>query len=172
MTRNKATRSSSHFNSEPAGRRADSQGVTLRSPERGRPLSRSRGRLASARDRQRLREREFAERARVEEMLASAPPLSPLLSERPLPKGPARLRALPVHASTCPVCTSTKVVRDEVMSGGLLRLSECLHCDHRWTDRPRSRAVLAPAHSVVAEVAPSVSIASAATAGVPARASG
>ncbi|MFK7895590.1 MAG: hypothetical protein AB8G23_07120 [Myxococcota bacterium] len=65
----------------------------------------------------------------MEEMLATAP-----LS---LPEEPSRLRVVPVSA--CPVCASSKVVCDDVMSSGLLRLSECLHCDHRWTHRPRAR---------------------------------
>lgn len=149
-----------------------SQTPSLRSSDRARPLSRSRGRLASARDRQRLRERQFAERARVEEMLATAPiPLpapsvspSPSLSPSPspspspsasqeliafVPEGPSRLRGLRPQPSTCPVCASEKVVCDEVVSGGLLKLSECLHCEHRWTKRPRAhtrpRSVLTPA---------------------------
>lgn len=102
------------------------------------PSRPSRGRLASARDRQRLRERQFAERSRVEEMLASAPLVLPEPASRPghFSTRPG-LRSVP--EAGCPVCASAKIVRDEVMSAGLLRLSECLHCDHRWTERPRAR---------------------------------
>lgn len=50
----------------------------------------------------------------------------------------AGLRA--IGARDCPVCASTKIVSDEVASSGMLRLSECLNCDHRWTDRPHANA--------------------------------
>jgi transcription elongation factor Elf1 len=40
----------------------------------------------------------------------------------------------------CPVCGSAKLASDEVfVAGGTMRLVECLHCDHRFTSRPRSR---------------------------------
>ena len=43
-----------------------------------------------------------------------------------------RLRALPAMPPSCPVCASTTVTTDEVaQTGGSLRLSECLHRDHR-----------------------------------------
>ncbi|MBJ19003.1 MAG: hypothetical protein CL933_06200 [Deltaproteobacteria bacterium] len=118
--------------------------------------------LGSARDRKRLRDRNAAERARVEQMLANAP--SPLGSAptpgarkgtnrhpAPLrtPLAAARARVSPsasrapllqvVGPRGCPVCASSKVVSDEVFQGGTMRLSECLHCDHRWTERPRGR---------------------------------
>ena len=32
-----------------------------------------------------------------------------------------------------------EVAADEVLHGGRLRLVECLHCDHRWTERPARR---------------------------------
>ena len=79
-------------------------------------------------------------------------------SKPPAPSGPSpsRLRALPTaQGRACPVCASGKVVSDEVVhvggtsgarggarggaKGATLRLSECLHCDHRWTDRTRGR---------------------------------
>ncbi|MEM9176387.1 MAG: hypothetical protein AAGC67_14255 [Myxococcota bacterium] len=42
--------------------------------------------------------------------------------------------------SSCPVCASTTVTSDEVAQpGGALRLAECLHCDHRWTEKPTRR---------------------------------
>ena len=125
--------------------------------------------LGSARDRQRLRDRNAAERVRVEEMLANAPfttalspgflaspspglvgpttsPVSPppfpspssfsVSSPVSFPRSPLRR---PVFGRGCPVCASSKVVSDEVSCAGTMRLSECLHCDHRWTDRPRAR---------------------------------
>ena len=106
------------------------------------PRSHSGSGLASARDRQRVRERNAAERARVERMLASAP-LSRSLSGSPqaLPGSAARgsvsLRALP--SPGCPVCCSGRTASDEVYQQGTLRLWECLHCDHRWTERPSRR---------------------------------
>lgn len=105
------------------------------------------GRLASARDRQRLQERRAEERARVERMLASAPvPVERRSSRRArsadapatAPQRRSRgLQALP--APGCPVCGSGKTVTDEVFQSGTLLLSECLHCEHRWTARPRGR---------------------------------
>jgi hypothetical protein len=99
--------------------------------------------LASGRDRQRLRERNAAERERVEGMMASgAVPLErrahsrepAIHSQEPFPIG---LRAVP--PTGCPVCGDGRTVTDEVMHGGTLRVSECLHCEHRWTQRPRAR---------------------------------
>lgn len=119
--------------------------------------------LGSDRDRQRLQERNAAERSRVERMLAegpsslgasfslptqpparwnsSHPVVTPPVSTRP---SRSRLRARPTTQTAargwaCPVCASGKVVSDEVAHGGTLRLSECLHCDHRWTERTRAR---------------------------------
>ena len=128
---------------------------------------RARGRrgegLASARDRQRLRERNKAERERVEGMIASVeipverradgresqvleymPDSIQLghghghgLGHRP---GPGHgLRA--TQPASCPVCGDGGIVTDEVMHGGTLRVSECLHCEHRWTRRPKGRWV-------------------------------
>jgi hypothetical protein len=122
--------------------------------------------LGSARDRQRLRDRNAAERVRVEEMLANAPCTAPPPGFPAAPPlGLVRLTTPPVSTPSfsasfpasfpvsfltpsprrsvfgrgCPVCASSKVVSDEVSCGGTMRLSECLHCDHRWTDRPRGR---------------------------------
>ena len=109
------------------------------------------GRLSSARDRQKVRERNAAERTRVEEMLASAPidakprmPFSPSapssVEQSRSPSSAFHLRALSSSPEGCPVCESGKVVRDEVFEAGTtLRLSECLNCEHRWTARPRAR---------------------------------
>ena len=112
---------------------------------------RARGRrgegLTSARDRQRLRERKTAERDRVEGMTASAAlPVDrrarsreagvPQCTPHPLPSG---LRA--VQPVGCPVCGDGRIVTDEVMHGGTLRVLECLHCEHRWTQRPKGRWV-------------------------------
>ena len=107
------------------------------------------GRLSSARDRQQVRERNAAERTRVEEMLASAPidaeprmSAQPSSIEQPRPPSSAfHLRALSGSPAGCPVCESGKVVRDDVFEAGTtLRLSECLNCEHRWTTRPRPLA--------------------------------
>jgi hypothetical protein len=111
---------------------------------------RARGRrgesLASARDRQRLRERNRAERARVEGMIAGQPiPVErrahgreALASEyKPLA---ASFELRPAQAG-CPICGDDKIVTDEVMHGGTLCVSECLHCEHRWTQRPKGRWV-------------------------------
>ena len=105
---------------------------------------RARGRrgesLASPRDRQRLRERTSAERERVEGMLASVPvPVERRTHQREscLVDTEPHLRA--VQPVGCPVCGDRKVVTDEVMHIGTLRISECLHCEHRWTQRPKGR---------------------------------
>jgi hypothetical protein len=116
--------------------------------------------LGSARDRERLRDRNAAERSRVEQMLSQTPgPFESLDSEPPRSTPNLYLRPAGHQASnatrgetrapaqetpglwgrSCPVCTSAKVVSDEVMHGGTIRLSECLHCDHRWTENPRGR---------------------------------
>lgn len=101
-------------------------------------------RLASARDRQRLAERNARERERVEKVLATAP--APL--EAPVDWARERFGSV-ANASTpsvrgrtlpsCPVCGSTRVSGDEVVQLGTLRLSECLHCEHRWTQRGPDR---------------------------------
>jgi len=123
-------------------------------------------RLASARDQQRLGERNRQERARVEEMLAAAP--APLDSPGEMPiestvawdstieLRPNRVSFLPefvrdsprkspqeslegLAPQGCPVCGGTRVACDEVMQLGTLRLSECLRCEHRWTERGPDR---------------------------------
>ena len=116
-------------------------------------------RLASARDRQRLGERNRQERDRVEKMLATAPISLENPTERPIESSvawhsPREFR--PDRASfsnpesnseslcglvpqDCPVCGGSRVACDEVMQLGTLRLSECLRCEHRWTDRGPDR---------------------------------
>ena len=94
--------------------------------------------LASPRDRQRLRERNRAERARVEGMLAT----EPIPVERRGQRRALSAAAQPFHdSSTCPVCGDGRVVMDEVIHVGTLKMSECLHCEHRWTERPGQRWV-------------------------------
>ena len=101
--------------------------------------------MASARDRQRLREKQAAERGRVERMLANVP-----LQGDPEPAvrrsvGPRASRAFSppglrvVGPAVCPVCGDSRIVSDEVVHLGTLRLSECLRCEHRWTERPLRR---------------------------------
>ena len=124
---------------------------------------RARGRrgeaLASARDRQRLRERNTAERERVEGVIASAEvPVerrthgreSRVLEYTPdsiqLGRGLGDRRGYghglrAMQPTGCPVCGDGRIVTDEVMHGGTLRVSECLHCEHRWTRRPKGRWV-------------------------------
>jgi hypothetical protein len=126
-----------------------------------RPRKRSRSRwgaagygdgLASPRDRARVRERNAAERTRVEQMLANVPsPVDLRTTRRGLDPVSANLRWTPgdedstaapraglraVPSQGCPVCASSTVVTDQVMNGGAMRLSECLHCEYRWTERP------------------------------------
>ena len=103
-------------------------------------------RLSSARDRQRLAERNSRERERVERMLAAAP--SPV--EAPVEWIDAPRALSPVFADPqpsphvgalvgCPICDSTEIVFDEVVQVGTLRLLECGRCDHRWTRRGPGR---------------------------------
>jgi hypothetical protein len=84
-----------------------------------------------------LRERNAAERARVEEALAASP--SPFDGRRlPRTGSGAAVHVFP-GAAGCPVCSSAQLASDEVFeAGGPLRLVECLHCDHRWTERAGS----------------------------------
>ncbi len=79
--------------------------------------------LSSARDRARLREREQAERARVERVLARGP------------RGLERRRRERGEAAVCRVCGGHEVVQDEVSERGVFRLARCLRCEHRWTER-------------------------------------
>ncbi len=91
--------------------------------------------LSSARDRARLRERESAERARVERVLARGP----REAER------RRTDRDSVPGSACGVCGGSEVVEDEVGEGARLgqglRLARCRRCDHRWTERLALRFV-------------------------------
>jgi hypothetical protein len=123
--------------------RSRAKGIRSRGPgvekSRARELRRAGG-LASARDRRRLRERNAAERARVEKMMASAPmPLDPDSGDAECGRGRgfAGLRSVP--APCCPVCGGNDLHFDEVMHAGALRLARCSRCDFRWTERPRSR---------------------------------
>jgi len=110
---------------------------------------RARGRrgesLGSSRDRQRLHERNMAERERVEGMIASVPVPVERRSHRRELLVPEYNRHSPsiefrtAQPAGCPVCGDSRIVTDEVMHGGTLRVSECLHCDHRWTRRPKAR---------------------------------
>ncbi len=144
------TRREKRLEMEPGGR----DGLRSEPLKRGRAKvrgRRARGRrgesLASARDRQRLREREAAERQRVERMLAKVPlspdwdPSNPEIVPHPSSKafGQPGLRVVDAEPSACPVCGDTRIVADEVIHLGTLRLSECLRCEHRWTERPSRR---------------------------------
>jgi hypothetical protein len=83
--------------------------------------------LASARDRARLRERERAERARVERVLARGPRE---VEARPLVKrGPRDAGCV------CRACGASEVCEDEVFERGPWRVGRCLRCDHRWMER-------------------------------------
>lgn len=99
----------------------------------GRQGELSRGVLASARDRARLREREEAERARVERVLARGP--------REVERRRSERNAAPGLA--CRVCGGAQVCVDEVGEGpGVgLRLARCQRCDFRWTERLSIRFV-------------------------------
>jgi hypothetical protein len=55
-------------------------------------------------------------------------------------------------AGCCRVCGSARIVVDEVVGHGALRLAECVRCRHRWTrpleparPRPLARAGSRPA---------------------------
>jgi len=109
--------------------------------------------LASLRDRRRLRERDAAERARVERALATAPlpsepnpgPIRARLPKRSTSRvvqlartRPARRGSVPTPLLRCSICAGSDVLLDEVVHDGqLLRLGQCGRCSHRWTDRPR-----------------------------------
>ena len=100
--------------------------------------------LSSARDRARLREREVAERGRVERVLARGPRD---VERRRADRDPASHAASISTSSTsvCGVCGSGEVFEDEVGEGFRLgpglRLAWCRRCDHRWTERLAIRFV-------------------------------
>jgi hypothetical protein len=102
------------------------------------------GGLASARDRVRLREREAAERVRVERVLARGPrDVERRRADRDSASGPASISAS--ACGVCGVCGSGDVFEDEVGEGLRLgqglRLAWCRRCDHRWTERLAVRFV-------------------------------
>jgi len=150
MNRAKSTTPSSNENNRPSQNRSPASFVRSGQPGGIRARGRRGESLASARDRLRLRERNQAERERVEGMLASvAVPIERRAHSRKCRESidigykrlslglPAGLRA--VQPMGCPVCGDNRTVTDEVMHGGTLRVSECLHCEHRWTQRPTAR---------------------------------
>jgi len=126
---------------------------------------RARGRkgrgLASARDRSRLREADLAERARVEKMFSTVAIPDDRRSDDRDSNAEHEMRGLDFESRAhhfsnpdpnpnqstslwprhCPVCGDARIVTDEVLHGGTLSMSECLHCDHRWTERPKARWV-------------------------------
>jgi hypothetical protein len=93
--------------------------------------------LSSARDRARLREREAAERARVEQVLARGPIGRELEDE-----GAVRSRRQAVApcapACICQVCGGSDIAVDVVRDRGTWRLARCARCDFIWTERARS----------------------------------
>jgi hypothetical protein len=99
------------------------------------------GGLSSARDRARLREREAAERVRVERVLARGP----RYAERRRADRDSAPATGSVPTSACGVCGSGEVLEDEVGEGFRLgqglRLAWCRRCDHRWTERLAVRFV-------------------------------
>lgn len=127
------------------------------------PISgRSRGRLASRRDRANLAERNARERERVEHALASVPvPLdveglligpnpsfgtgagrdriSSPRSDSAIGTSAPELMPYELESLACPICSGTRIVCDEVFQLGALRLAECLRCEHLWTDRAPGR---------------------------------
>ncbi|MFO0691032.1 MAG: hypothetical protein U0900_20205 [Myxococcota bacterium] len=95
--------------------------------------------LSSARDRARLREREQAERARVEQVLARGP-MGPEREHSAPPRACARARrarvaAPAVAACVCRVCGGDDIALDFVRDRGTWRLARCGRCDFMWTDR-------------------------------------
>ena len=163
VNRNEKTRRGA---GKPARRREDrrtasgTRPATRTGSDRRRP-GRSVAGPASARDRRRLRERNAAERTRVENVLAEGPPgllveglsrfSSELTSEyvsetgaswaAPWEEGasPQLVDAALMATEWCPICGSEQIAADEVQQLGRLRLSECLRCDHRWTRRSGAR---------------------------------
>ncbi len=107
--------------------------------------------LSSARDRARLREREQAERARVEKVLARGPrdlerrrrdreDAVAVAAARPDAIAAARPAARGSRAAVCcRVCGGHEVVQDEVSDRGVFCLAQCLRCEHRWTERGAER---------------------------------
>lgn len=111
------------------------QGMSLRS-----------GGLSSERDRERLRARQMAERARVERVLARGPReverrREALRVDRPAAESRAeqgrarRAARRPGADAGCAVCGGSEIHEDEVFEGGFIRLGWCRRCDHRWTER-------------------------------------
>jgi len=112
-------------------------------------------RLASARDRERLRERNRRERERVEKMLEATPFSIEELGAIPDDRltefsidraGVRELRSIQPRNQPheramcgCPICGESRIVSDEVVQLGMLRLSQCLRCEHRWTARGPDR---------------------------------
>jgi len=75
--------------------------------------------LSSARDRARLAERERAERARVERVLARGPRA---VERRSGGRGAAR----------CGLCAGDRILEDEIAGDRTRTFVRCLRCDHRW----------------------------------------
>jgi len=98
--------------------------------------------LASARDRARLRERESAERARVEQVLARGPLGPQVRDEEPSRARPAsRARVAPRAAApcVCRLCGGGDVALDFVFDRGTWQLARCGRCDFIWTERAAAR---------------------------------
>jgi hypothetical protein len=100
--------------------------------------------LASGRDRARLRERELAERARVERVLARGPREGERRkTDRDEPARATDLRSDADLASSvatrvgcsCRVCGGREIVEDEVFDRGAWRVARCLRCEHRSMER-------------------------------------
>lgn len=105
--------------------------------------------LASARDRARLRERQAAERARVEEALARGP-RGPVGAPEPRERHardaealerprvrPSRFvsRAPASAVCVCRLCGGSEVALDAVFERGTWQLARCRRCDFMWTER-------------------------------------
>ena len=152
MTRVKST---THISKDPSPNRTPASFARSTSPAGIRARGRRGESLASARDRKRLRERNTQERERVEGMIDNmAVPVERRTRRRESLVAECTTLSLPsghhagVHADIravqpviCAVCGDGRIATDEVMHGGNLRVSECLHCEHRWTERPKGRWV-------------------------------
>jgi hypothetical protein len=53
----------------------------------------------------------------------------------------------------CAVCGGHEIERDEVLEEGVLELSACVRCAHRWTERPARLVLATGRESADAEVA-------------------
>lgn len=78
------------------------------------------------------------------------------------PRSPRSLEAVlpsPTRTVTrCLVCGSREVWTDEVVDRGLLLLSECERCEHRWTERAERAPQVVRTPPASARIQPTASV--------------